>query len=293
MSDRPAIAIVGPGVVGTTLGIAASRAGYTIAGLAGRDESRARAAADRIGPGIPVGSAAEIAPLGQLVLLCVPDDAIAAVAGDLASGNAVGDGAGVAHCSGALGSDELRPLRDCGAAVGSIHPLQTFPDVDSAVDRIEGTYFFIEGDDGAADALTGFASAVGGRPVRIATDAKLLYHASAVLASNYMVALQDAALSSSEAAGIDRGTATEALRPLLEATLANVVRDGPAAALTGPISRGDARLVARQVAAIEDASPELAKLYRAMGEWTIGLALRKGSIDADAADALRGALKQD
>ncbi len=291
MTHRPDIVIVGPGVVGTTLGQLAAQAGYRIVGVAGRDVARARAAAGVMGGAARVGAPADVAPDGQLVLLTVPDDAIEAVATALADQGALAEGAVVAHCSGALGSDILAAARErCGAAVGSIHPLQTFPDVESAVRRVPGAYFFIEGDDAAAAALTALAEAIGGRPVRIAPEAKLLYHASAVIASNYLVALQDAALAAADRAGIGGEVAAEALRPLVEATLANVISAGPAAALTGPVARGDVELVARQASAVRAADAGLGELYRVLGEWAVGLALRKGSIDEAAAAALRKAL---
>lgn len=294
MDDKPDIAIIGPGVVGTTLGCLAARAGYRVAGVAGRDEARSRAAAKAIGPHVRVGTAESIAPAGKIVLLTVPDDAIGPVCRDLAEAGAFSRGAVVAHCCGALSSDVLDPARRrCGAAVGSMHPLQTFPDVRTALAGLAGTFCFCEGDDAAVAALAALAEAIGGRPVRISPGGKSLYHASAVMACNYLTALLDAAVTLAEGAGIAREEALAALARLAQATLDNVAAMGPAQALTGPIVRGDDRLVAGQLADVAAVGADLAAVYRALGIRAVELALRKGAIDAEKAARLREALSQE
>lgn len=291
MTSKPDIAIIGPGVVGTTLGVLAQRAGYRVAGVAGRNAAKAAAAAGAIGPLVRVGEPAQIAPLGELVLLCVPDDAIATLCRQLADARAFAPGAVVAHCSGALASDILSPARACSAAVGSMHPLQTFPNVPAGCERFAGTFCFCEGDVPALETLMTLAADLHARPVKISSSEKLLYHASAVLASNYLIALLDAAGAMAEKAGITRADAAAALKPLIAATLANVRASGPEQALTGPIARGDVELVARQYADVAQADAKLGHIYRAMGDWTIDLALRKGTIDAARAEKLREALR--
>jgi predicted short-subunit dehydrogenase-like oxidoreductase (DUF2520 family) len=158
------------------------------------------------------------------------------------------------------------------------------------VERFPGTFCFCEGDAAAVEALLHLAADLGGKGVRMSSQGKLLYHASAVMASNYFTALLDAALATAEQAEIPRDEALAALEPLVRATLANNFKVGPAAALTGPIARGDVGLVGRQYARLRQASPELAEVYRGMGLWTIGLAVRKSSIDAARAEQLRRVL---
>jgi predicted short-subunit dehydrogenase-like oxidoreductase (DUF2520 family) len=293
MSDKPAIAIIGPGKVGTTLAILAARAGYAIAGVAGRNADHARASAGAIGPNVRVAAPAEIAPLGQLVLLTVPDDAIEAVCRQLADACAFATGAVVAHCSGAIASTVLAPAHACGCTVGSLHPLQTFPSAEMGVKKFPGTHCFCEGDAPAVAVLEALAAAIGGKPVRLLGEGKLLYHATAVLASNYFVGLIDAALATAGHAGIARADALNALAGLLRATLENILALGPEKALTGPIARGDAGLVAHQCADIAAADPRLGAIYRVLGDWTIDVAIRKGTIDPPTADALRRALGQE
>ena len=287
MEPRPDISIIGAGKVGTAIGVLAAKAGYRIVAVAGRSMERARAAAERIGPAVRAVSPAEAAA-GQLVLLTVPDEAIGPVCDELATQRAFAAGAVVAHCCGALGSDVLSAARDrCGCAVGSMHPLQTFPTVEAALERLPGAWCFVEGDERAVEVLSDLADAIGGKVARMDPAGKVLYHASAVMACNYLAALLDAALALAERAGVERETAWEALEPLIRATVDNVAALGPEGALTGPVARGDRETVARHLEALANCPPELADLYRAAGAWTAELARRKGTIDDATAQALR------
>jgi len=123
--------------------------------------------------------------------------------------------------------------------------------------------------------------------VRMSSAGKLLYHASAVMACNYLTALLDAALATAACADIPAERAADALQPLVRATLTNVFSAGTAAALTGPIARGDDGLVERQFRDVAAADARLGEIYRALGAWTVELALRKGTIDEAKADRLR------
>lgn len=291
MPDRPHIVVIGPGTVGQTLAVLASKAGYRIVGVAARSIDHATAAAERIGPTVRVGTAEEIAPAGGLVLLTVSDDAIEPLCRDLAAKGCFTRGSTVAHCSGALPSGILAPARDlCGAYIASLHPFQTFPNVQAGLERFGGTYCFIEGDAPAVAALRSLASALGGHPVTMTSQGKLLYHAAAVFASNYLNAVLDAAVTSAGKAGIDAEDAAAALAPLIKATLANIRQFGTAKALTGPIARGDAHLVARQYHDVAAADAKLGELYRHLGDWTVDVALRGGSIDQEQAQQLRRSL---
>lgn len=272
MGDLCSVTILGRGPVGQTLATLAERRGHPVCLLPGRGEA-------------PTGP---IAP--GLVLLTVPDDAIADVAARLAGSADLGGGHVVAHCSGALGSEILAPLRACGSSAGSMHPLQTFPDAEAGAACFVGTWCFIEGDPPAVAALEAFAKGLGARVERIATDAKPLYHAAAVLACNCWVPLIDAACRLAGRAGIAEGDFLPALRPLLEATVANVVDRGPGEALTGPVVRGDAETLAREVQAMAGAEPQAGNLYNAACLWTLDLAVRAGRLDPQAARAVRAAL---
>jgi len=283
---RPDISIVGAGVVGTALGIAAVRAGYRIVAVASRSEEAARKAAGVLGENVRVCSAAEAAGLGELVLLTVPDDVIASVAKQLAAAGAIKAGQIVAHCSGALASDVLSPLADAGGLTASMHPLQTFPSVLIAVDCLAGAHCFCEGDPRALSDVMQLAGDIGCVPIELAADRKALYHAAACMACNYLATLQEAAIATAILAGIDPEPARRALAPLVAATVDNIANLGPAKALTGPIARGDVSAVAGHLAALDAVDTELAALYRHLGRRTVLLARKAGRIDDNTAQRL-------
>jgi predicted short-subunit dehydrogenase-like oxidoreductase (DUF2520 family) len=296
-SGRPSIAIVGAGKVGTAVGTLAARAGYRVTAVAGRDRLRTEQAASRIGAEVPVLSPHEAAGRAELILLAVPDDAIEATCRELVSARAFTRGSFVAHCSGALSSECLDPARrELGCHVASFHPLQSFPTVEAALASLPGSYCFDEGDEAALVALEALGAAIGARCVRIDTQHKVLYHAAAVMACNYLTGLLDAALSLATTARIERQTAWQALEPLIRATLENISKLGTEGALTGPIARGDSKTVTAHLAALDESAGELSGLYRALGSWTVDLALRKGSIEEDTArvllEALAGRIRQ-
>jgi predicted short-subunit dehydrogenase-like oxidoreductase (DUF2520 family) len=165
--------------------------------------------------------------------------------------------------------------------------------VEAALESLPGSYCFDEGDEAALEALETLGADIGARCVRIDTANKPLYHATAVMACNYLTGLLDAALHLAESARIERQTAWQALEPLIRATVENISKLGTEAALTGPIARGDRRTVTAHLAALDESAHELSALYRALGSWTVGLALRKGSIEETAARTLLEALAAD
>ncbi len=280
------IAIIGPGKVGTAIGVLAARAGLRVAAAAGRKSADAAAAA--IGPDVRACAPPEAAAAGKLVLLTVPDDAIEQLCTELAAAGAFTEGTIVAHCSGALSSEILAPARDrCACGVGSMHPMQTFPSVAAAVAKLPGAYCFCEGDEQAVTVLEQLARSIGAKPIRMDPAGKVLYHAAAVMACNYVTALLDAAVTVYGQAGIKSESAVAAIAPLVRATVENVAAMGPAEALTGPIARGDQAVVRGHLEALGRCDDELLALYKALGRRTVGLALRKGTIDDAKADALR------
>jgi predicted short-subunit dehydrogenase-like oxidoreductase (DUF2520 family) len=235
----------------------------------------------------------EAAEAGDLVLLTVSDDAIETVCRDLARERAFLEGAVIVHCSGVLTSDILSSARTGQSCrVASMHPLQTFPTVDAAIGRLRGTYCFCEGDESALPLVEELIGKIGMEAVWIEASAKALYHAAAVMASNYLVGIMDAALAVAEKAGIERSTAWPALEPLVMTTIANVSHMGPAKALTGPIARGDVETVKRHLQSLDLMDRSLASLYRALGRYAVELAVRKGSISSETAEAMQSVLTQ-
>ena len=288
MTGITEISIVGPGKVGTAVGVLAARAGLRVA-VGGRRRESADAAAEAMGHDARAAGLAEAAAASDLVLLTVSDGAIESVCEELAE--SFRPGAVVAHCSGVLDSDVLGAAQTKrGCEIGSMHPFQTFPSVQSAVSELPGAWCFCEGTPAAVTALRALGERLGVRVESIRPGAKGLYHAAAVMACNHLTALLDAASAMADAAGIDEQTARAAMGPIVRATVDNVLSAGPAAALTGPVARGDVRAVETHLKALGQCPAELRDFYRAAAIWTIDLARRKGGIDESQARALRDLL---
>ena len=185
--ERPVVGIVGAGPVGTALGVALDRAGWPVGAVASRDPARR----DRFRSLVPsargFAEANALVDEVELVILAVPDDAIAQVAGSLR----LYAGQALIHTSGALGADALGPALAAGTQAGSFSPLVAFADLDRALAALEGATIAIEADDDLAAHLADMAEAIGGVPVRLPPGAKAAYHAAAVLAAGGTVALLD------------------------------------------------------------------------------------------------------
>jgi predicted short-subunit dehydrogenase-like oxidoreductase (DUF2520 family) len=184
----------------------------------------------------------------DLVLLCVPDAAIAGVARTIPAGP------WVAHVSGATPLASLAPH----TARFSLHPLQTFTRARGA-EQLDGAWAAVTAETAAARA-TGYALAdmLGVSPFDLADDRRVLYHAGAVIASNYLVTLHRAAVRALAAAGAP----AEALVPLMRRTIDNDFD------LTGPIARGDRAVVESHLAALRRELPDLEPLYRTLADAT-------------------------
>ena len=191
----PTIGFVGAGKGGQTLAAALAAAGMPVVAVASRSPlSAARLAALA---GIPrsgvYATGAEVAAQAELTFLTVPDDAIAVAAGEITAAGGWRPGHAVLHCSGALSSAVLPAAAAHGCRTASFHPLQTFAVVPAdraeAVARLTGIVFGLEGDDALRPVLETLAVRLGGRPLWLQPEEKPIYHAAAVLTSNYTVVL--------------------------------------------------------------------------------------------------------
>ncbi len=272
---KHAITIIGAGQVGKTLGHLLHRlAEVTILDVVTRSLAGARSAVNFIGAGHPCDSIAQI-QRATIFLIAVPDDQITACCDALARTGRLGNGVVVLHCSGALASSALHGATSQGASVASIHPIRSFADPSIVAASFAGTFCGVEGDPVALALVGPLFEAMGGRLVQIRTDAKTVYHAAAVFASNYVVSLMSVAQQAYVAAGIAPDVAMAMLAPLTRETLDNVVRRGPAMALTGPIVRGDDATVVRQQQALRLWDADVGDLYAALADATRRLAARR------------------
>lgn len=264
MTISARIAVLGLGRLGSCLVRALAAAGVTQIAIASRKRAAAETLAARIGARVHVVDASQIAAAADVVFLAVPDAAVR----DACDALPLTATQAVVHLSGALGLDSLQSA----AVRGALHPLQAFP-ADAPAARFHGIYVGVEASDDALRAqLEAIAHALGATPFSLAGVDRPAYHAAAVLASNFVVALHAAAAEVWRAAGLPPNTARAALAPLtLGAAQAIAERELPQA-LTGPIARGDVRSVASHLQALQG-DPERGALYRALARELLRLPL--------------------
>ena len=267
------LSIVGAGRVGRALGRRLHELGWKIGPVVTTNESTARKAVRFIGAGRPFTCISEAVLAAEVVLICTPDDAIAQAVSDLAQAASTSlRGRIFLHTSGAQGSGVMQALKERGASVGSMHPLQSFSGV--AVPSLEGRLFIVEGDMQAVRAALRMARSLGGAPIRLATEKKPLYHAAAAMAAGHVLAVEEAAVQMFASLGIKRRLAVRALLPLTRQVLDNFESLGPRSAWTGPLSRADFKIVRAHLDALRDSPPEFAQAYEVFSR----LALRVLSV---------------
>ena len=287
LNDRPTVGIIGPGRAGVGLALALALAGHEVLLYGRRKKAVPEPLTLTVGPA-DSPPPAWIAQAG-VVILAVRDNAIRFLAESLARTGAVRPDQVVLHLSGAQGQEALAPLLSSRAALGSLHPLQTIAAAERAPERLKGAWAAVEGMPRAVQAAEGLARALGLRPFRIPSEAKPIYHAGAVFASNYFVVVEAVAQRLLRLAGLSDAEAWQALRPLVAGTFDNLTGQGPLAALTGPVARGDTATLRRH---IERLSRDDALLYRALGRAALELAREQG-MDETTALAVADALATD
>lgn len=257
------IAIVGAGRVGRALGRSLRARDWMIGAVITRSAATARSAVRAIGGGQPFEGLMRRSMDADVVLIATPDDSIGNVAAELARiGGEEWRGKVVLHTSGALDDSVLDPLARLGAAVGSMHPLQTFGG--RGTPPLEGVTFVIQGNVRAQQMARRIARALGGVPVALRGGVKPAYHAAATFAAPYVLALIESSTRILMRAGFSRKRARLALLPLIRQTLANYERFGAQEAWTGPVARGDFSTVARHRLALAEWPREFSDSYAAM-----------------------------
>lgn len=257
------VSIIGAGRVGRALGRRLRERGWKIGAVVARSAASARRAVRFIGAEQAYGELARGILTARVFLIATPDHALAEVARELARiGGEELRKKIVLHTSGALDSSVLMPVRECGAAVGSLHPLQTFSGI--SVPPLEGRLFAIEGDPAALRVARQMARSLGGTLVRIPGERKPLYHAACALAAGHTLAVIEAATQIFTSLGMTRREAVRALLPLTRQMLDNFERLGAAKAWTGPLSRGDYDVLAAHAEALRAFPQEFAAAHEAL-----------------------------
>ena len=257
--------LVGPGRAGLSLGIALRDAGHDAVGVLARTR--------RLPPRRPGGSAPRFwsgtsdLPAADLLVVAVRDDAIAGIAGRLAPYGA--EIRFAVHLSGLKPLSALAALSAAGPEVGSFHPLQSLPNAEDGAAALPGSWVAVTaGDASLREFLENVARSIGARPFALTDEHRDLYHAAASACSNYVIT----ALALAEELFTLAGVPFEVAGPLVKTVAANAFRLGPAAALTGPIARGDVGTVADQLSAVAVSAPEMEDDYRAFAKATARIA---------------------
>ena len=285
-NEPPVVGIVGAGAVGTALGVALRRGGWPVKAVASRDAARRERFTSLVEGSRAFAEPTALMDEVELIIVAVPDDAVARVAGELH----MYSGQAMVHTSGALDASVLAPAMAAGTQVGSFHPLVAFADTERAVAALHGATVAIEGDDQLAALLARMAEAVGAEAVRLAPGTKSAYHAAAVLAAGGFVALLDAIAELGRVAGLDEAGSLAIYGPLIEQTLGNARALGIRAALTGPITRGDRGTLEAHLRTLRAHAPDVVALYVAAAEREIALAEARGALTPEAAGDLRKSL---
>jgi predicted short-subunit dehydrogenase-like oxidoreductase (DUF2520 family) len=274
---RPArlkVGIISAGRVGTALGVALERVDHVVVACSAVSRASKQRAERRL-PDTPVAPVPDVAGNAELLLLAVPDTELPGLVSGLAATSAVRPGTIVMHTSGVNGVEVLAPLSVQDCIPLAIHPAMAFTGSDEDIARLPDTCFGITAGDEVGYAIAqSLVLEIGGEPFRVPEQARMLYHAALAHAGNHIVTvLTDAldalraAVSGTELLGqqlVDAqpgGIAERILGPLARAALENTLQRGQAA-LTGPIARGDAGVVADHLRALQTVDPQLAQAYR-------------------------------
>jgi predicted short-subunit dehydrogenase-like oxidoreductase (DUF2520 family) len=270
--------IIGAGKVGRVLGrLWAEQGTFRIQDVLNRSAASSLEAVRFIGASRPVAAPENLRP-AEYHLIATGDDDLAACAADLATCGILRPGDIVFHCSGFLASTVLNPLAASGALTASLHPLRSFADPMAAAEGFAGTNCALEGTPAALAGLRPAVAAVGGVPFTIDAAQKAIYHAAAVLSSNGLAALLQVAVDAWAKAGLTEEQALRISEPLVRNTVDNIFRMGPTEALTGPVVRGDWKVVAGEMAALGDWQPGHQELYRVLGRAALEMTRRRRTL---------------
>ncbi len=285
MDTSQTFAFIGAGRLATTLGSALSRHGLLVAHIASRNPQSAERLASRL-PGCTAVEPAR-ATAADVVFVTVPDDDIAEVASQLPWRR----GQLVVHCSGATEVSALDAAAQAGALTGGFHPLQIFSDPDLAERLLADSFVAIEGPRPLVERLEEVAALLRMRVLHLPQGARARYHGAASFAASFLLSMLEEAAAIWASFGIDERDALEALLPLAYGTLDAARSKGLPGALAGPLSRGDAGVVARHLHDLDRLGPQHGALYREFAQRQLDLLKRDGRLGSLRLETLRNLLE--
>ena len=269
------IGFIGAGKVGTAFGGYLFSKGCEISGYLGRSQQAPERACRKTNSQVFPDSASLIQS-SQLIFITTQDDQIETVAKQITDNHQDLSHKYFAHMSGALSSAVLSGLAQSGAHIYSLHPMQSFADIDKAVADLSHTYFGLEGQE-KMEIITQLLEKTGNPFILLQSNQKTRYHIAACTVSNYLTAVLDFGLEMMLSIGIEKPEAYNALLPMINGTIGNIKNLGPEQALTGPIVRGDINTIKNHLPALSDPDSKEMETYRQLGRLTLKLA-EKGNL---------------
>lgn len=276
------ISVVGAGAVGTSLAALLKKAGYEIRGISTRTEDRLTSALDFLDLPRSRGflETGDWCYGVDLLLITVPDDIIGPVAESLAEKELTNQETLAVHCSGAHGAGELLgPLMVNGTRIGAFHPLQTVPDPAAGTKSIPGCWIALDGKPEVIDELKQIVRSIDARPFVVPEKHRTLYHAAAVFACNYTIALISIAEQLMETSAGEVEHPLDPLTPLIEKSINNALTTSPSEILTGPAVRGDVETLRRHLHSLKEEDDRLPSCYLELSIQCLNMAVESGRLD--------------
>ncbi|WP_345208460.1 Rossmann-like and DUF2520 domain-containing protein [Fodinibacter luteus] len=279
---RLTVGVVGAGRVGAVLGAALARAGHGVTGVSAVSAASLARAADLL-PGVPVREVPDVVAGAELVVLAVPDDALADLVAGLTATGAWQAGQIVVHTSGRHGVSVLEPTRPHHVLPLALHPAMTFTGTAMDLERLAECCFGVTADDALRPVAEALVVEMGADPVWVLEADRAAYHAALAHGANHLVTLTSEAMELLARAGV--AEPRKLLGPLMRAALDNALRLGDTA-LTGPVARGDVGTVEDHLRELDRLSPEIRRTYVALARATALRALDSGRLRPAAAEPL-------
>jgi len=284
-------ACIGPGRVGCALSRALAELGFPAVAIGGGGGGTAEALAQELGAEVIMDPFTGLGDRARLIVLTPPDRELEEAALSLHAGAELGRGGCLIQTSAALPSSILESADQEGNSfLLSFHPLKPFPDRDRDLRQFIDILIGIEGDDRAFHFGESLALLLGANPIRLSSDVKSAYHAAGVLALTGVMALAWAADLMGGSMDLKREFMTKGILPGMRAAIDAVETHGLPGVLTGPVSRGDAHVIAGHLEVLAEGNPELVPLYRQILLVTLRIAEEGGQIDGETAEKLHALL---
>ncbi|AUG58169.1 Rossmann-like and DUF2520 domain-containing protein [Acetivibrio saccincola] len=276
------VGIVGAGKVGYALALAFYNKNINISGIYSKSSKSALELNKKISADLP-NDIIKTVKRSEIVFLSVSDNSIRSVAEEIASkvSKKYIENKVFFHLSGALTSDELKPLKDLGGHTASLHPAQTFASKEDGWKKLYNIYFGFEGCNISKEYAKTIVEGFNGTMVCIEKEDKTLYHAAACIISNYTVTLSYIASEILNGLGFGKEAAGKVFLPLIKGTVENLESRGVLDSITGPIERGDDKIIAKHIEKIKSFDKDILNIYKMLGQRTLKMVQEKGILEKE------------